>query len=122
MVILDVGNLKFFYIWGNLFYDGFNIVIGVFGINELIVVDNVIYYIVGLFVRVWGSNNKVFYNLVVLSVLLGIIVMWLYCLNFYFLRLFMKWLYWGFWVDCELCNNFVDFNLWLYVLKVFFWE
>lgn len=67
--------MKFFYIWGNLFYDGFNIVIGVFGINELIVVDNVIYYIVGLFVRVWGSNNKVFYNLVVLSVLLGIIVM-----------------------------------------------
>lgn len=75
LALLDVGNLKSSYIRGNSFRDGFNTAIGVFGTNELAVVDNVIHYTVGSAVRVWGRNNKVLHNLAVLSVSPGIMFM-----------------------------------------------
>jgi len=78
---LDAGNLKSSYIRGNSFHDGFNTAIGVFGTNELTVVDNVIHHTVGSSVRVWGRDNKVLHNLAVLSVSPGITIMRLYCLN-----------------------------------------
>lgn len=43
------------YVSGNLFYDGFNIGIGVFRINNLIIKDNIVYYIVGFLIRVIGK-------------------------------------------------------------------
>lgn len=53
------------YVSGNLFYDGFNIGIGVFGINNLIIKDNIVYYIVGFLIRVIGEFVSLLRNLVV---------------------------------------------------------
>ena len=72
---MDAGNLKSSYIRGNSFHDGFNTAIGVFGTNDLTVVDNVIHHTVGSSVRVWGSRNKVLHNVAVLSVSPGITFM-----------------------------------------------
>ena len=72
LALLDVGKLKSSYIRRNSFHDGFNTAIGVFGTDELTVVDNVIHHTVGSAVRVWGRNNKVLRNLAVLSVSPGI--------------------------------------------------
>ena len=68
LAVLDAGSLKTSYIRGNSFRDGFNTAIGVFGTDDLTVLDNVIHHTVGSAVIVWGRNNKVLHNLAVLSV------------------------------------------------------
>lgn len=54
-----------FYVCGNFFYDCFNIGIGVFGIDNFIVEDNVVYYMVGFLIWVVGKFNSFLWNLVV---------------------------------------------------------
>lgn len=72
LAVLDAGSLKTSYIRGNSFRDGFNTAIGVFGTDDLTILDNVIHHTVGSAVIVWGRNNKVLHNLAVLSVSPGI--------------------------------------------------
>lgn len=56
------------YIRGNSFHHGFNTGIGVFGTNNLLVQDNVIYFTLGPCIRDEGNGNSLIHNLAVLSV------------------------------------------------------
>ncbi|KAK3740701.1 hypothetical protein QZH41_019065 [Actinostola sp. cb2023] len=67
--LVDVGDVSnsSSYIRGNSFHHGFNTGIGVFGTNNLVVEDNVIYYTVGPGIRDEGKGNTLIHNLVARS-------------------------------------------------------
>ena len=53
--------------YGSSFNDGFNIGIGVYGTNNLLIQDNVIHHTVGPCIDLQGRNNKLINNLVMMS-------------------------------------------------------
>jgi hypothetical protein len=70
LALVSVGDVEgnSSYIRGNSFHHGFNIGIGVFSTNNLLVQDNVIYFTVGPCIRDEGKGNSLIHNLAMLSV------------------------------------------------------
>uniref|UniRef100_A0A8B9H868 Polycystic kidney and hepatic disease 1 (autosomal recessive)-like 1 n=1 Tax=Astyanax mexicanus TaxID=7994 RepID=A0A8B9H868_ASTMX len=68
LAFLDLGSVQNeSYVKGCSFHHGFSPAIGIFGTDELIVDDSVIYHTVGEGIRVWGNNVVVRRNLVTLT-------------------------------------------------------
>ena len=69
LAFLDVGPTlrNESYVKGNSFSYNFNSALGIFGTNDLLVQDNVVYFTIGACLRVWGKANHLLHNLVVYS-------------------------------------------------------
>ena len=52
---------------GNSFNYNFNTALGVFGTNNLLVENNVVYFTLGASIRIWGEMNQLIHNLVIYS-------------------------------------------------------
>ena len=52
---------------GNSFNYNFNTALGVFGTNNLLVENNVVYFSLGASIRIWGEMNQLIHNLVIYS-------------------------------------------------------
>ncbi|XP_065660201.1 fibrocystin-L isoform X2 [Hydra vulgaris] len=59
------------FVKGSSFHDGYNMGIGVYGTNNLVISDNVIHHTVGPGIDLEGSNNSIIKNLVTLSLAEG---------------------------------------------------
>ena len=60
------GNESF--VQGCSFNDGYNTGIGIFGTNNLLVEDNILYHVVGAGIRVHASGTRLLRNLIILSI------------------------------------------------------
>ena len=60
------GNESF--VRGSSFQDGFNSGLGIFGTDNLLIEDNILYHVVGAGIRNQGSRNQLLRNLVVLAI------------------------------------------------------
>ena len=67
---LNVGTIKGneSFVRGSSFKDGYNTGLGIFGTDNLLVEDNVLYFVVGAGIRIRGSGNRLLRNLIVLSI------------------------------------------------------
>ena len=68
------------FVKGSSFHDGYNMGIGVYGTNNLIILDNVIHHTVGPGIDLQGTNNSIIKNLVTLSLAEGT-----FMVNFFFI-------------------------------------